>query len=64
MLVIGCVINNVANFMCDFCGSWLFDDTETRGTGWEFCPFCGEPLYNTTIKEHLSLLHNMKKGGI
>ena len=39
------VINNRASYRCSCCGYFLFDDDDVEADQWQYCPFCGEPLY-------------------
>ena len=46
MLEVSCVINNEASYCCSVCGNYLFSDyDDDLHHEWEFCPFCGAPLY-------------------
>ena len=39
------VIHNRASYRCSCCGYFLFDDDDVEADQWQYCPFCGMPLY-------------------
>lgn len=46
MIIYGIIIKGNIYYNCGRCGYYLgSDDTAIEWKEWNFCPFCGEPLY-------------------
>ena len=45
MMDIEAVISGKTYYRCANCLRHLFAEDEQEATEWEYCPFCGEPLY-------------------
>ena len=49
MIEEGAIINHTVLYYCSYCGEYLFEaglfEEPRKEAGWNYCPFCGTPLY-------------------
>ena len=61
MLEAGASISGTTCYYCSFCGGYLFRrgfEIEAQEDHWEFCPYCGTPLYE---RKNIHAIHKEKR---